>query len=407
MGVNALSAGALSETLWVELLPWLDDYVSDRAALLEPLAPSPDWWFSESPSFTALEVDLEKVLDELSALYVVHHAPAALAASFPSLDAALPVAALVLDSRATTALRRLTSEPTLAGLLPHTVTDLFGIRGTSAQTIQDIVHSLLSCTVVRDLGARIEADDVPDTPPVITALVDDLQQLSVWRRARGHGDRPLITVEIDDESPEPIQELAARLNAVTPADLPEGDRGDAVDEIENLITQLGERESLILHERLLASEPMRLGAVGAKLGLSSGRVGQIEADIKATLNAACGFGTAVGNLLASLRVEIQPVASLHRLLAVHPVIAAEVPSLHVPLWLVLDRLDDYFEVTDGWAAAPSVSAAMKRTQTLLEDFESSNGVVALDDVATAVSMPRDELEEWLARCGVTVVADSA
>lgn len=62
LGVNSLPANELSQTLWVDLFPWLDDYVSDRAALLEPLAPSPDWWFSEAPSFTVLEVDLEKVL---------------------------------------------------------------------------------------------------------------------------------------------------------------------------------------------------------------------------------------------------------------------------------------------------------------------------------------------------------
>ncbi|XGU20803.1 hypothetical protein ACETU7_10585 [Rhodococcus sp. 3Y1] len=59
LGVNSLPANELSQTLWVDLFPWLDDYVSDRAALLEPLAPSPDWWFSEAPSFTVLEVDLE------------------------------------------------------------------------------------------------------------------------------------------------------------------------------------------------------------------------------------------------------------------------------------------------------------------------------------------------------------
>jgi hypothetical protein len=407
IGVNSFSADELSETLWVDLLPWLDDYVSDRAVLLEPLAPSPDWWFSESPSFTALEVDLEKVLEELAEVYVAHHGPAVLAESFPALDADLPVAALALDTRATTALRRLTSESTLACVLPHTVTDLFGVRGTSAQTVQDIVYGLLVCTVMRDPRAGIEDDATPDAPPVITALVDDLRQLAVWRRARGQGDRPLVTVEIDDESPEPIQELAARVSALTPADLPDNDRNDAVDEIENLVAQLDERESLVLRERLVAVDRMRLGAVGAKLAVSAGRAGQIEADVKAKLNAACGFGTGVGNLLASLRVEIQPVASLDRLLSAHPVLAAEVPSLHVPLWLVLDRLDDYFEVTDSWAAAPSVSAAVKRTQTLLEDYESPNGVVALDDVAAAVSMPRAELEVWLTRCGFTVVADSA
>lgn len=103
----------------VDLFPWLDDYVSDRAALLEPLAPSPDWWFSEAPSFTVLEVDLEKVLSELASLYIAHHAAAVLRASFPLLGEDLPLEALSLDTRAVTALSRLTTDKAIGGLLMH------------------------------------------------------------------------------------------------------------------------------------------------------------------------------------------------------------------------------------------------------------------------------------------------
>ncbi|WP_308256420.1 hypothetical protein [Rhodococcus sp. FH8] len=407
LGVNSLPANELSQTLWVDLFPWLDDYVSDRAALLEPLAPSPDWWFSEAPSFTVLEVDLEKVLSELASLYIAHHAAAVLRASFPLLGEDLPLEALSLDTRAVTALSRLTTDKAIGGLLMHTTAEIFGVRGTSEQTVHDIVLNLLVCAVMTTPLARVETAEEAVAPPAITALLDDLAQLAMWRRVRGQDSRPLVTVEIDDESPASIQEVAARISALTPNDLPDTDRTDAMDEIDNLFSQLDERESLVLRERIVARVPQRRGAIGAKLGVGSGRVGQIEADVKAKLNAACGFGTAVGNLLASLRVEIQPVASLDRLLDVHPSIAAEVPGYGVPLWLVLDRLDDYFEVTDGWAAAPGVAEAKKRTQTLLEDFESPNGVVALDDVAEVVSMSRGELEKWLAWCGVVVVAESA
>ncbi|MDV6277616.1 hypothetical protein R3Q06_29420 [Rhodococcus erythropolis] len=361
LGVNSLPANELSQTLWVDLFPWLDDYVSDRAALLEPLAPSPDWWFSEAPSFTVLEVDLEKVLSELASLYIAHHAAAVLRESFPLLSENLPLAALGLDTRAVTALSRLTTDKAFGGLLTHTTAEIFGVRGTSEQTVHDIVLNLLVCAVMTTPLARVETAEEAVAPPAITALLDDLAQLAMWRRVRGQDSRPLVTVEIDDESPDSIQEVAARISALTPNDLPDTDRTDAMDEIDNLFSQLDERESLVLRERIVARMPQRRGAIGAKLGVGSGRVGQIEADVKAKLNAA---------------------------------------------W-VLDRLDDYFEVTDGWAAAPGVAAAKKRTQTLLEDFESPNGVVALDDVAEVVTMSRGELEKWLAWCGVVVVADSA
>lgn len=407
LGVNALPSEELSATAWVDLLPWLDDYVSDRAALLEPLAPSPDWWFSESPSFTVLEVDLEKVLSELASLYVAHHASAILRESFPLLGENLPLAALSLDPRGVASVARLTSDKTVGGVLAHTTAEIFGVRGTSEQTVHDIIVNLLTCAVMVDPHARVDAGEEAVDPPVVTALLDDLAQLAMWRRVRGQDSRPLVTVEIDDESPEPIQALAARISALTCNDLPDTHPGDAMDEIDNLFSQLDERESTVLRERIVALVPERRGAIGARLGIGSGRVGQIEAAVKAKINDACGFGTAVGNLLASLRVEIQPVASLDRLLERHPSIAAPVPGYGVPLWLVLDRLDDYFEVTDGWAAAPGVTVAKKRTQTLLEDFESPNGVVALGDVADLVSMSPSELEKWLDWCGIVVVAGSA
>ncbi|MGC0363080.1 hypothetical protein ABH922_001064 [Rhodococcus sp. 27YEA15] len=406
-GVHALSAVELREERWVDLLPWLDGYVSDRAELLEPLAPSPDWWFSESPSFTVLEVGTEKLLTELAAVYIAQHASAVLRDSFPLVETDLPLAALALDTRAVTALSRLVTGDVLDGLLSRTTADIFGVRGTSEQSVHDIVHALLTCAVMRDPRSRIgDGADVVESAAV-TAFVDDLTQLAMWRRVRGQDARPLVTVDIDDESPEQIQVVASRISALTAGDLPSTNHSDAMDEIDNLFAQLDERESFVLRERIVASEPQRRGAVGAKIGVGSGRIGQIEAEVKEKLNEACGFGTAVGNLLASLRVEIQPVASLDRLLELHPEIAAEVPGYGVPLWLVLDRLDDYFEVTDGWAAAPGVAAAKKRTQTLLEDFESPNGVVALSDVADAVSMALDEFEKWLRWCGITVVAGSA
>src|SRR3546814_13955473 len=95
----------------------------------------------------------------------------------------------------------------------------------------------------------------------------------MWRRVRGQDSRPLVTVEIDDESPASIQEVAARISALTPNDLPDTDRTDAMDEIDNLFSQLDERESLVLRERIVARVPQRRGAIGAKPGVGSGRVG--------------------------------------------------------------------------------------------------------------------------------------
>ena len=406
--VNERTAAQLRDEVWVQLFPWLDGYVSSEAALLEAMvANTPDWWLSDCPRVTAGEADLESIVEQLAEVFVNNHKSLLFGDAFPRLDADLPMRALDLGARPATVVQRLGPGVTVADLMKLTVADFFTIRGTSEQTVQDVVAALLTVAVLIDPGAGLEDFGEPLEAPAVAQMLDDLSALATWQRVRGRHDQPMLQVEIDDESPEAIQQVAARLTAITPLDLPDNDPVDAVDEIENLVGQLGEQELLVLDHRLMALTPVTLGELSTKLHVSKARASGIEAALKNKLNDACGYGTAVGNLLASMRVEIQPVAALERLLAKHPVLADVVPSLHVPLWLVLDRLDDYFEVTDNWAAAPDVTAARGRTFALLEDIESANGVASLETAATFAAMPRGELERWLRWCEVPIIGDSA
>ena len=60
------------------------------------------------------------------------------------------------------------------------------MRGTSEQTVHDIVLNLLVCAVMTTPLARVETAEEAVAPPAITALLDDLAQLAMWRR----GPRP-------------------------------------------------------------------------------------------------------------------------------------------------------------------------------------------------------------------------
>lgn len=242
------------------------------------------------------------------------------------------------------------------------------------------------------------------TADVIALLVDDLTLLAGWRKLRGAAGKSLLSVEIEDGAPPELEDLAARISALTAADLPDAvGPADAIAELEEIFTALDEREQFVLRERFLAPEPKTLAELGSEFGVTRERARQIEVKVKRHLEGRFGFGTAVGNLLASLRVEIQPVAALDRLIEQHPEIAVPVPSVGVPLWLVLDRLDDYFEVTDGWAAAPGVAEAKAQTRALLEEFESPNGVVELVVLAESSALSRDELVRWLTWCGYALL----
>ncbi|MCA1008226.1 hypothetical protein LCL87_21165 [Rhodococcus hoagii] len=250
----------------------------------------------------------------------------------------------------------------------------------------------------------VVATGIEEAPSAFARLLDDLVLLAQWRRIRGREGEALLSVDIEDGAPEELQDLALRIAAIRPADVPgELSEISAADELEQLIETFDDRERGVLRGRFMAVEPMTLQELGNQFGVTRERARQIEVKVKKRLIGEFGFGTAVGNLLASMRIEIQPVAPLDRLIALSPELSSDVPSLGVPLWLALDRLDDYFEVTDGWAAAPGVDEARDRTRSLLEEFASDHGVVEFAVFAESSGQPHDEMVRWLEWCGYQLI----
>jgi hypothetical protein len=412
---NDLPPDAYHDVPWPQVLPWLSLHAPESAPELSVVAPSPDWWLTESPAVTTMAVNHEDLCRRLARMFVIRHSDTIFDDGFPTLPVRLPLAALPTGARARTAFQRLQVH-TVGDLGTLSVQDLYGIRGTGQGTVEDIVTALVSTAITRPaaLGASIYDDAVgapalapgATFPPAQLQLLEDLTQLADWRHVRNDADVPLFNLVIEDGAPEQIQEVALRINSLTASDIaPRLTVPDPLLDLTSLLSQLDERQTIVLRERLLARQPRRLAALGEQLDVSRERIRQIEAAIKELLASTFHFGTTIGNLLASLRVEIQPIARLDRLVGLHPELAREVPGLDVPFWLILDRLDDYFEVTDGWAAAPDVSAAADQTRTLLEDFANEHGLVELAAVAAATTMSAAELRDWLAQCGYVLYND--
>ncbi|ASW54750.1 sigma factor-like helix-turn-helix DNA-binding protein [Plantactinospora sp. KBS50] len=408
--IGDLPPDAYHDAPWARLLPWLAPYTPATARELTDLTPSPDWWITESPAVTTMTAEHDTLCRHLARLFVVRHPAAAFGASFPTVPRRLPVSTLTASSRVATAFQRLQVQ-TVTDLEPVTVRDLYDIRGTGQGTVEDAVAALISAAIVRP-GELGEADDLGDhseqphrtleaqLSPAHRQLIEDLAQLASWRRIRRQEDEPLVKVVIEEGAPEEIQEVALRLNSLTSADINSANGGsDPVLEFTALMSELDERQLRILRERFLGRPPRKLAELASDFSVTRERVRQIENRLKSLLAGRFHFGTSIGNLLASLRTEIQPIAALDRLTTLHPDLARDVPGANAPLWLVLDRLDDYFEVTDGWAAAPDVTAAREQTRILLEDFATEHGVVDLAAVAAATSMPNAELVAWLNWCG--------
>ncbi|GGR73258.1 hypothetical protein GCM10010169_16590 [Micromonospora fulviviridis] len=401
---------AYHDAPWTRLLPWLAPYTPATAHELTDLTPSPDWWITESPAVTTMTAEHETLCRHLAQLFILRHPTATFGPSFPTVPRRLPLSTLATSSRVGTAFQRLQVQ-TVADLEPLTVRDLYDVRGTGHNTVEDAVTALVSAAIVRS-GELDEWEDPGDDqqplggtrqanlPPAQLQLLEDLTQLAAWRQIRRRGDEPLLKVVIEDGAPEEIQETALRLNSLTAADMASANGSvDPVLEFTAFLSELDERQVRILRDRFLGRPPKKLAELATDFDVSRERIRQIETKVKDVLAGRFHFGTAIGNLLASLRTEIQPIAALDRLITLHPDLARDVPVVNVPFWLVLDRLDDYFEVTDGWAAAPDVAAAREQTRILLEDFATEHGLVDLSAVTAATSMPKTELVAWLSWCG--------
>jgi len=89
-----------------------------------------------------------------------------------------------------------------------------------------------------------------------------------------------------------------------------------------------------------------------------------------------------------------------------PSLEDRVESVGQPLWRVVDRLDNSFEIRDGWCAAPSVTEAVVRTRASIASLAGSSTHVVLEDARismTDVLADSDRLLEWLEYCGYEVL----
>ncbi len=398
-----VSSDELRDVVWVDIFPWLDACESNAAKFLEELVPDVgDWWIADTPRDTWADTSLDDLLAGLSALVVRRHRSTAFRELVQTLSDTIPLAALRLSPRPETVVRRLAHRDIVPELMARSVDDMFTVRGTSLESVEQIVAGLLGAAIRIAPESGLPDDDEQENPAA-QQLVDDLRVLARWRRLRGRADDTLISVDADDEAPESVQDAALRIAALTGGDLDGGSESNPIDEIENLVEQLDEREGVVLRDYIMAQTPITLGELSVRLHVTKSRAGALVSKVKQDFVAACDFDTAAGGLMAGMRAEIQPIAPLARLVRMHPILEQTVPSLGVRLWLVLDRLDDAFEVIESWAVSPDKSSALARTASMLEQFESTNGVVPLSVAAQALGLSVVEVTEWFAYGRIPVV----
>lgn len=244
------------------------------------------------------------------------------------------------------------------------------------------------------------------------SFVDDLQQIASWYVAIGMPSQPVLGSPLSPGAPAEVAKARQRLERIGAGDVLDSDQVelDAAELLARTIGALDSRAREILAYRFFADEPETLDEIGRAMGVTRERVRQIEARARADMVESLETGGALELVSAAARELVGTVLPLDNLLELLPALGRPVEAVHQPAWRVLDRLDDAFEIEDGWCVAPTMLGAQTATQTQLLELANPHGVVRLADVGGLnPNLPPEvdapALIAWLRHCGYVIDGD--
>jgi hypothetical protein len=344
---------------------------------------------------------------------------------FPHLGRDVPLAGLMVSTRARSMFMRQGYVVT-GDLLGLDLRDLLDTPNVGVGTVDSILQVLAAVSITTtgspDTSATAtpagtdagRSDDRGAGRPWREEMVKDMTLLAEWNAALGAAGHALLGEEPPPGTPAPILQARQRLNSISSADVlgPAAHHLDAAQLVKSALDALDERAQLVLTRRMFADKPQTLDDLGRELHVTRERVRQIESKARSAIVELLGQGGVLEHVATTLRNVISPVLALDDLEALLPVVAKIVEGVGQPVWRILDRLDDSYEIEDGWCAAPSIAGARDAMQTRLQELADRHGVVRLDDVEP-VGMYQPEpqsgqvLRRWLTYCGYTLIGEHA
>lgn len=402
----------------VESFPWLsrvpNDKLSDRGLRLDT-------------TWQTLDFDLEAELPSFLANLVLTEFPSErFAKLLPNGRASDPTSASPLSNRARNLLLN-QGLHTVGAVLELSVKDLYDIRNAGGITVGQIV-TWLARESVRALAGRVSprdpqedtdevqplvaselslngSDPVLKHSPALMQFLEDLKSLSQILGGLGSADAAPLRMLGDLDLPDAVSDILARLmshsaQALFPSEVADDLLSSA---LSAEFARLDERTLGILRQRFFADEPLTLDDLGRGLGVTRERVRQLEKSAIGEVRAAIKLNSTVTIAAEIVREKVSHVIPLTSLVEVFPALGHDVALLEVPVWRVLDRLDDSYEIRDGWVAAPTVSQAVADFKEGLEEVSGKHRLAPIADVRTRhagewISQGRSNLRKWLAYC---------
>jgi hypothetical protein len=396
---------------WLDAFPWVEAAVS-RTGWLDGEVEA--WWLEPIDTPGTLQRPLR--IARISGLALQHLTRWMIGQILPGLRAETVLAHLEMSARARNALGQ--ARYRLAGDLQNLeLGDLLDLPNVGIGTVDSVLKALADSSTSQGTPVLLppQAEDRRPVESWGGTLLEDLRLIASWHVALGVPDQPLLNGALAVGAPHEVIKAKQRLELISPGDVLDADQAelDVAELMHRSISTLDRRAQQVVARRFFADEPETLDELGRLLGITRERVRQIEAKARANMvsfleNTDTLFKGASGDGLEmvaeAVRELIGIVLPLDDLIALIPALARSVEAVGQPAWRVLDRLDDAYEIEDGWCASPTILAAQTMTVTRLHELANHHGVVAVDDLEAfnpnqSLEAGRESLRAWLAYCG--------
>jgi hypothetical protein len=392
---------------WLEAFPWLKGAAG---------ADSLPWWNSSIDDADA--ETRHDFLGLISQLAMERLTRWTIGQIFPGLPPTLDLRLLPLPVRALNALHR-ERAVLAADLNGLALDDMMDWRQIGVYTVDLILQALADAstsgatpTVTSNwrspLPAGSQAFDNWAPAPWSIALVNDLIQIAGWYTSIGLPGQSLFEGTLQPGTPPDVIEARHRLQRLTAHDVMAegGTESDVAASFEEALGLLDSRAIQVLSQRLFADEPLTLDELGRRLDVTRERVRQIEGKARGALLTYVSEEGPLADVAQAARALIGTIRPLDDLLPLMPALGEQVESVGQPAWRVLDRLDDAYEILDGWCVVPTMTAARTMTQAQLQEQADKYGVVRLEDLdliqADSPERRGELTASWLAQCGYIV-----
>lgn len=415
---------------WLEAFPWVQAAAGSDVSLEDDGQP---WWES---AIAGSEPADQARLGQISSLALERLTRWTIGQIFPGLPSDEELPRILTSTRARNAAGR-QGYKTSGDLLPLELGDILRWPQIGVGTVDSMLQSLAGIAVhhrsvstphAKDAGEKSGPTPVASHPlqtdlfadlvdqgrrseHITDPLTDDLRTIASWYVSMGIQDPRLVADELPAWAPADVikaKERICLLGSDAVLDSAELDLTAAM-LLQDQIATLGERTQFVLAHRFFADQPKTLDELGQLLGVTRERVRQIEAKARAVM---VGFldSAPLADIAVTVREVVSTVLPLDELIRVIPALGQQVDAVAQPAWRVLDRLDDQYEIEDGWCAVPTIGSAVAATVTALEEVANLHGVASLDDIPVLnPNLPdgvsHDGLRAWLAYCGCAVVGD--